>query len=434
MNEIQNILAREILDSRDNPTVEVQLTLSDGSIGRASVPSGASTGSHEAFELRDGDLSRYGGMGVLKAIANIHQEISKALVGKIFDQETLDETLIALDGTQNKKRLGTNAILGVSLAFAHAFSLSQELLLYEYFAKISGTKQMRLPVPMFNFINGGRHAANSTDFQEFMIVPHGLNSYHEALQAGTEIYDALSTLLKDRGFSISVGDEGGFAPSLQTNEEALKLLVEAIIKAGYKPKDQVSIALDIAASEFYKEGVYVLATEKRSLSGPQMLLYYQDIIARYPIISIEDGFSEDDWENWKVLTQKLGKNIQLVGDDLFVTNPIRLQEGVDKGVANSILIKLNQIGTITETIATIRLAQSNGYECIISHRSGETEDTTIADFAVGLGVGQIKAGSVSRSERVAKYNQLLRIEEDLGKNAFYAGTNIYNKYNGSNAL
>ncbi len=434
MVEIKNILAREILDSRDNPTVEVQLTLADGSIGRASVPSGASTGAHEAFELRDGDLSRYGGMGVLKAIANVNNEISDAMVGKIFNQKTLDETLIALDGTENKKRLGANAILGVSLAFAHACSLSHELLLYEYFAKISGTKEMRLPVPMFNFINGGRHAVGSTDFQEFMIVPHGLGSYHEALQAGTEIYDALNTILKERGLSTGVGDEGGFAPSLAQNEEALKLLVEAILKAGYQPKEQVSIALDIAASEFYKDGQYNLATEKRSLSGPEMLSYYQDIISRYPIISIEDGFAEDDWENWKALTQKIGQNIQLVGDDLFVTNPVRLQEGIDKAVANSILIKLNQIGTITETIATIRLAQSYGYECIISHRSGETEDTTIADFAVGLGVGQIKAGSVSRSERVAKYNQLLRIEEDLGTKAVYAGASIYNKFDSHGAL
>ncbi len=425
MTKIKSVYAREILDSRGNPTVEVDLALSDGSFGRASVPSGASTGSHEAIELRDGDKARYGGKGVLKAVENVNTTIAKAIIGTSFDQRSLDEALIALDGTANKGKLGANAILGVSLAFAHASAKSADEPLYVYFNKISKTKnKMVLPVPMMNIINGGKHAENSADIQEFMIVPIGLPSFKEALRAGTEVFHALKKILHDRGLTTTVGDEGGFAPSLASNEEALKVIMEAIAKAGYKAGTDIAIAMDAAATEFYKDGKYELARDNKKLSSDEMVAWYMELVKKYPIISIEDGLAEDDWTGYKKMTDALGGNnggakIQLVGDDLFVTNIERLQEGIDKGVANSILIKLNQIGTVSETIDAVNLAAKAGYTSVISHRSGETEDTTIADFAVGTGAGQIKTGSLSRTERVAKYNQLLRIEEELGAKAVY---------------
>ncbi len=424
--KISKVVAREILDSRGNPTVEVDLTLSDGSFGRAMVPSGASTGKYEAVELRDGDKKRYGGKGVLKAVNNVNTEILKKIKNKSFTQKELDQTLIDLDGTENKGRLGANAILGVSLAFAHAMAKSQKQPLYTYFAKISKTKnKVQLPVPMMNILNGGKHAENSTDFQEFMIVPHGFTSFNKALQAGTEIFHALKKILHDKGLNTTVGDEGGFAPSLKDNESAAALVVEAIKTAGYKPGTQISIALDVAASELYEEGKYVLNTEGKKLSSEEMVEYYVNLVKNYPIISIEDALDEDDWEGYALLTKKLGKKIQLVGDDLFVTNVNRLQIGIDADTANSILIKVNQIGTVSETIDAINLANKNGYTAVMSHRSGETEDATISDFAVGSGVGQIKTGSLSRSDRTAKYNQLLRIEEALGKKAEYRGKAVF---------
>lgn len=424
--KISKVVAREILDSRGNPTVEVDMALSDGSFGRAAVPSGASTGKYEAVELRDGDKKRYAGKGVLKAVKNVNEIISKRVKGKTFTQRELDNALIELDGTPNKGKLGANAILGVSLAFAHAMAKSQKQPLYNYFAKISKTKnKIQLPVPMMNILNGGKHAEKSTDFQEFMIVPHGFTTFSKALQAGTEVFHALKKILHDKGLNTTVGDEGGFAPSLKDNESAAMLCVEAIKAAGYKPGTQISIALDVASSELYEDGKYVLATEGKKLSSSEMVVYYEDLCKKYPIVSIEDALDEDDWEGYALFTKKLGKKIQLVGDDLFVTNVERLQKGIDMNVGNSILIKVNQIGTVSETIDSINLANKNKYTAVMSHRSGETEDATIADFAVGSGVGQIKTGSLSRSDRTAKYNQLLRIEEALGKKALYRGKAVF---------
>jgi enolase len=421
---IKKVIGREILDSRGNPTVEVEIALSDGSFGRAAVPSGASTGSHEAVELRDGG-KRYMGKGVLKAVQNINETIAKAILKKSFVQRELDEKLIALDGTKNKGKLGANAILGVSLAFARATACSIQKPLYTHIASLSKNKNITLPVPMMNIMNGGAHAVNSTDIQEFMIVPHGFPTFSKALQAGTEVFHTLKKILHDKGFSTTVGDEGGFAPSLPTNEDALKLVVEAITKAGYKPKTQISIALDVASTELYKDGMYVLASENKTFTSAQFVDYYVNLVSKYPIISIEDALSEDDWEGYKLLTAKLGKKVQLVGDDLFVTNVERLQQGIDMKVCNSILIKFNQIGTLTETLDAISLANKAGYTSIISHRSGETEDATIAHIAVGTGAGQIKTGSLSRTDRVAKYNQLLRIEESLGAKAVYPGKKVF---------
>ena len=424
--KIKKVLAREILDSRGNPTVEVDITLSDGSFGRSSVPSGASTGSHEAVELRDGDKKRYGGKGVLKAIKNVNEVITKKIKNKEFDQAGLDNFLIELDGTPNKERLGANAILGISLSFSCAMAKSKKITLYKYFSQISKTKKpIQLPVPMMNILNGGKHATNSTDFQEFMIVPHGLKTFNKALQAGTEIFHALKSILHDKGFNTTVGDEGGFAPSLPNNESAIKIIIEAIKKAGYKPGTQVSIALDVASTEIYIDGKYILETENKKMTSEEFVDYYVDLCKKYPIVSIEDALSEDDWEGYELLTRKLGKKVQLVGDDLFVTNTERLQQGINTKVANSILIKVNQIGTITETIEAINLGLKNKYTSIISHRSGETEDSIIADIVVGTGVGQIKTGSLSRSDRVAKYNQLLRIEGELGKKAIYPGKSVF---------
>jgi enolase len=423
MSKIKKILAREILDSRGNPTVEVDLTLSDGSFGRAAVPSGASTGKYEAVELRDENKKRFSGKGVLKAVENVNKKINSKIRNKDFDQESLDNFLIELDGTENKSVLGANAVLGVSLAFAHAVAASKKQPLYRYFKKISKTKNaIQLPVPMMNILNGGKHAEKSTDFQEFMIVPHGFKTFSESLRAGVEVFHTLKKILKEKGFGTTVGDEGGFGPSLKKNEDAITLIIEAIKKAGYKPKTQISIALDVASSELFENGKYVLKTENKNLTSEQMVEYYVDICKKYPIISIEDALDEDDWEGYELLTKKLGKKVQLVGDDLFVTNVKKLERGIETNVANSILIKVNQIGTVSETIDAINLANKNGYTAVMSHRSGETEDATIADFAVGSGVGQIKTGSLSRSDRTAKYNQLLRIEEET--NAKFAGKNF----------
>jgi len=427
MHKIKSVSAREILDSRGNPTVEVDLTFTDGSFGRAAVPSGASTGSHEAVELRDGG-PRYGGKGVQKAVKNVNTTILKAIKGKGFDQHSLDQGLIALDGSKNKGKLGANAILGVSIAFAHAAAKSSKKPLYMYLNKISKTKNpIQLPVPMMNIINGGKHAENSADVQEFMVVPTGFKSFKEALRAGTEVFHALKKILHKRGLATTVGDEGGFAPALASNEAALEVVVEAITAAGYTPGKDISIALDVAATELYKNGKYELVRDGKNLSSQEMVNWYAELCAKYPIVSIEDGLSEDDWDGYKLLTQKLGKKVQLVGDDLFVTNIERLARGIEMGVGNSILIKVNQIGTISETIDAINLAKKAGYTSVMSHRSGETEDTTIADFAVGSGVGQIKTGSLSRTDRVAKYNQLLRIEEQLGAKALYPGKSVFKR-------
>jgi enolase len=426
MSKISKIVAREILDSRGNPTVEVDVVLKDKSFGRASVPSGASTGSHEAVELRDGDAKKYNGKGVTKAVKNANTILAKALINKEFDQRSLDKKMIELDGTANKGRLGANAILGVSMAFAKAVAQSQKTSLYKYFAKISKTKNtIQLPVPMMNILNGGKHAEKSTDFQEFMVMPAGVKSFKEALRCGAEIFHALKKILHERGSSTTVGDEGGFAPSLSSNEEAIKIILEAIEKAGYKAGKDVFIALDVAATELYKDGKYHLASENKTLTSEEMVNFYADWCAKYPIISIEDGLAEDDWDGYKLMTEKLGSKVQIVGDDLFVTNIDRLKMGIEKGVANSILIKLNQIGTVSETIDSINMAKKAGYTSIISHRSGETEDATIADFVVGTGTGQIKTGSLSRTDRVAKYNQLLRLEEELGKKAAYRGVKVF---------
>lgn len=425
-SKISKVIGREILDSRGNPTVEVDVYLADGSFGRAGVPSGASTGSHEACELRDGDKKRYGGKGVLKAVANVNTKIFKALKGKAFDQATLDATLIKLDGTENKTSLGANAILGVSMAFAKAAAESGKKPLWKYFKDISKSKVTQLPVPMMNILNGGKHAENSTDLQEFMIMPTGAKSFAQALQWGTEVFHELKKLLKARKLNTSVGDEGGYAPSLPSNEAAIEIILEAITNAGYKPGKDIGIAIDGAASELYKDGKYHLETEGKVLSSEEMVAFYADWVKKFPIVSIEDGLSEDDWAGYALMTKTLGKKVQIVGDDLFVTNISRLKRGIDEKSGNSILIKLNQIGTVSETISAIQMARNAGFTSVISHRSGETEDSTIADFVVGLGTGQIKTGSLCRSERTAKYNQLLRIEESLGKKALFPGKKAFN--------
>lgn len=422
MHKVIKIRGREIIDSRGNPTVEVEVYLKNG-FGRASVPSGASTGKHEALELRDHD-SRYFGGGVMNAVGHVNKIISKKLVGKQFDQKSLDQTLIKLDGTSNKSKLGANAILGVSLAFAHAVANAEKLNLYEYFGKIAKNKNFVLPVPMINIINGGRHASNGLDFQEFMIVPLGAKSFSEAVRIGSEIFHSLAKILHSHGLTTEVGDEGGYAPNLKSNEEALDFIMKAIEKAGYNPGRDVFIALDVAASELYHDGRYHLPKENRNLSTVEMISWYHYLIQHYPIISIEDPLNEDDYEGFTLLTDKFRDEIQIVGDDLFVTNTERLEKGIKMKSANAILIKLNQIGTVSETFEAINMAKKGKFNAIISHRSGETEDTSIADLAVGLGVGQIKTGSLSRGERTAKYNQLLRIEELLGKKAKYAGKGI----------
>jgi len=417
--EIESVRGREILDSRGNPTLEVEVTLIDGSSGRAAVPSGASTGSHEALELRDGDAARYGGKGVLRAVEHVNGEIAGAVVGlSALDQAVVDQALIELDGTKDKSRLGANAILGVSLAVARAAAGFLDLPLYRY---LGGPAARLLPVPMFNILNGGKHAADSTDFQEFMVMPVGASTFAEALRMGAEVYHALGKVLQKRGLSTNVGDEGGFAPSLPSNEAAIEAVLTAIEAAGYRPGEQVALALDPAASEFYHDGKYVLARENRELSGEEMAAFWKAWCDKYPIVSIEDGMAEDDWSGWWQLTAALGQRIQIVGDDLFVTNVERLAKGIREGAANSILIKLNQIGTLTETLAAIEMAQRAGWTAVVSHRSGETDDTTIADLAVAAGTGQIKAGAPARGERVVKYNRLLCIEEELGSAARYAG-------------
>jgi enolase len=419
MSSIVDVVAREILDSRGNPTVEADVLLESGVMGRAAVPSGASTGSREAIELRDGDARRYGGKGVLKAVENVNTEISEAIVGlDASEQAFIDKTLIELDGSENKDRLGANALLAVSMAVARAAAEESGLPLYRYFG---GAGPMHMPVPMMNVVNGGAHANNSLDMQELMIVPVGAQSFREALRCGAEIFQKLKSILDTRGMSTAVGDEGGFAPNVATHAEAIDMIVEAIGKAGYTAGQDVALALDCAASEFYKDGKYVLESERKALSSAEFVDYLAELAGRYPIVSIEDGMAESDWEGWKALTGRLGRKLQLVGDDLFVTNTRILREGIQQGAANAILIKVNQIGTLTETFAAIELAKRAGYGTVISHRSGETEDTTIADIAVGTNALQIKTGSLSRSDRVAKYNQLLRIEEDLGDSVRYPG-------------
>jgi enolase len=416
---IEAIVAREVLDSRGNPTIEVDVRLESGDVGRAIVPSGASTGAHEALELRDGDTSRYNGKGVLKAVRAVNEDIAEALIGfDAADQIGLDQELIALDGTPNKSKLGANAILGVSLAAAKAAAAAFGLPLYRY---LGGVHAHVLPVPMMNIMNGGQHATNSTDFQEFMIMPVGAESFREGLRWGAEIYHTLKKVIHDRGFSTTVGDEGGFAPSLPTNDAPLQLIMEAIEKAGYRPGEQIMIALDPATTEIYEDGKYHLKREGRSLSSDEMVDYWVDLVNRYPIISLEDGLAEDDWEGWVLLRAKLGDRVQLVGDDFLVTNVNRLQRAIDARAANSILIKLNQIGSLTETLSAIQLAQRSGWTAIVSHRSGESEDVTIADLVVATNAGQIKTGAPARTDRIAKYNQLLRIEEELGSAARYAG-------------
>ncbi len=423
MSSIVDIVAREILDSRGNPTVEADVLLESGVSGRAAVPSGASTGTREAIELRDGDKGRYGGKGVLKAVENVNTEICEAIVGlDAVEQSFIDQTLIDLDGTENKSRLGANAMLAVSLAVAKAAAEESGLPLYRY---LGGAGGMQLPVPMMNVINGGAHANNSLDLQEFMIIPVGAESFREAMRCGAEIFQTLKKLLDKKGLSTTVGDEGGFAPNLPNNEAALKLIIEAIEASGYTPGSQVAIGLDCAASEFFKDGKYDLTSDKLKLGAKEFTDYLAAWVDKYPIISIEDGMAEGDWEGWKVLTNRLGKKVQIVGDDLFVTNTKILAEGIRQGVANSILIKINQIGTLTETFAAIEMAKRAGYTVVVSHRSGETEDTFIADLAVGANALQIKTGSLSRSDRLAKYNQLLRIEEDLGDSASYAGRDAF---------
>lgn len=419
MTEIIDVYAREILDSRGNPTVEAEVTLEDGSTGRAAVPSGASTGAHEAVELRDGDKSRYLGKGVLKAVASVNDEIFPELVGMdATDQRAIDAALIALDGTPNKSRLGANAILGVSLAVAKAAAQASGLSLYRY---VGGANAHVLPTPMMNIINGGAHADNPIDFQEFMIMPVGMGSFSEALRCGAEVFHTLKKGLHDAGHVTGVGDEGGFAPNLKTTDEALGFIMKSIEKAGYQPGEDVVLGLDCAATEFFKSGIYTLGGEGKSLGSEDMARYLADLVRRYPIVSIEDGMAEDDWEGWIALTREVGGVCQLVGDDLFVTNTARLAEGVARGAANAILVKVNQIGSLTETLEAVQLAQVNSYGVVMSHRSGETEDSTIADLAVATNCGQIKTGSMARSDRLAKYNQLLRIEDELGSAARYLG-------------
>lgn len=421
---ITDVYAREILDSRGNPTIEVEVVVDDEIVGRSAVPSGASTGEHEAHELRDGDVSRYGGKGVLKAVENVNGQIAEALIGMdCSDQAQIDRVLIELDGTENKSNLGANALLGVSLANAHVAADLHGLPLYRY---IGGVNARTLPTPMMNILNGGRHADNTVDIQEFMIMPVGATTFSDALRQGTEVFHSLRTVLKNKNYSTSVGDEGGFAPSLSSNEEAFDLILEAIDQAGYTVGEDFLLAIDSAASEMVNNGKYVFyKSSKAVLTSDQMIDWYAGLCEKYPIASIEDGLGENDWEGWKKLTEKIGDKVQLVGDDLFVTNPEFLAKGISSGTANSILIKVNQIGTLTETLEAIHLAQRHGYNCIISHRSGETEDVTIADIAVATNAGQIKTGAPSRSDRVAKYNQLLRIEQELGIDSYYAGRAVY---------
>jgi enolase len=425
MFDITLIHAREILDSRGNPTVEAEVTLAGGATGRAAVPSGASTGEHEAVELRDGDEIRYKGKGVLKAVENVEGEIAQALGGMDASQQRdIDMRMLDLDGTENKGRLGANAILAVSMASARAAAAQLDIPLYRYLGGVNGNV---LPVPMMNILNGGAHADNNVDFQEFMAMPVGAESFAEALRWGAEVFHTLKGVLKKRGYNTAVGDEGGFAPSLKSNVEAIEVILEAIQQAGYTPGEQIAIALDPAASEFFKDGKYIFKkSDKSEKSSEQMVRYWADWANKYPIVSLEDGLAEDDWDGWKMLTDELGDKIQLVGDDLFVTNPERLARGIDNGIANSILIKVNQIGTLSETLDAIEMARRNGYTAVISHRSGETEDTFIADLAVATGAGQIKTGSASRTDRVAKYNQLLRIEEQLGAGARFLGIGALN--------
>ena len=419
MTFIDEIKAREVLDSRGNPTVEVDVYLESGAMGRAMVPSGASTGIHEAVELRDGDSERYGGKGVINAVENVNTEIAEELYGwDALDQVGIDEFLVSLDGTANKSKLGANAILGVSLAVAKASAVAVGLPLYRY---LGGVSARVLPVPMMNILNGGKHALDSTDLQEFMVMPVGASSFSEALRWGAETYHSLKKVLAAKGYNTSVGDEGGFAPSLGSNEEAIEVILEAIVQAGFKPGEEMFIALDPASSEIYEDGTYNLAKEGRKLSSEEMVGFYEDWVNKYPIISIEDGLAEDDWDGWQLLCERLGDKVQLVGDDLLVTNVERLQLGIDRNAANSILIKLNQIGSLTETLAAIEMAKRAAWTAVVSHRSGETEDTTIADLVVAVNAGQIKTGAPCRTDRVAKYNQLLRIEEELGENATYAG-------------
>ena len=427
MSIITQVYAREILDSRGNPTVEVEVILEDGTMGRAAVPSGASTGVHEAVELRDGDKKRYVGKGVMKAVENVNDIIAEALIGlDATRQIEIDELLIRLDETPNKAKLGANAILGVSMAVAKAAANYVGLPLYQY---LGGTNAHELPVPMMNILNGGSHADNNVDIQEFMIMPVGAKSFSECLRMNVEIYHALKGILKAKGLSTGLGDEGGFAPNLESNAEALDVIMEAIAKAGYKAGKDIMLAMDVAASEFYKDGKYHMLAEGAPKTSTQMVNYLADLVAKYPIISIEDGLAEDDWKGWAALTKKLGDKVQLVGDDLFVTNAARLQMGIDKGVANAILIKVNQIGTLTETFRAVELAKRHGYTAIVSHRSGETEDVTMSDIAVALNAGQIKSGAPARTDRVAKYNQLLRIEEDLGPAATYGGMEVFYNLN-----
>ncbi len=422
MRKIKNIYGREILDSRGNPTVEVDVVLESGGIGRAAVPSGASTGAYEAVELRDDDMSRYGGKGVMKAVHSVNNEINKTLCGYTFtDQESLDQKLIKLDGTANKSRLGANAILGVSLAVAKAMANEAGLALYKF---IGGEDAVTLPVPMMNIINGGAHADNSIDIQEFMIMPVGALNVRESIRIGSEIFHELRNQLSRRGYNTNVGDEGGFAPNLKSSEEALDYIIKAIEQSGYKPGEDIFIALDVASSEFYEEGYYCLAGEGKKLNSEEMAFFIESLCKQYPIISVEDGMDEDDWVGWKTLTDLIGNTVQLVGDDLFVTNPDRLKQGITKGVANSVLIKVNQIGTLSETLTAVKIAHDAGYTAVMSHRSGETEDYTIADLSVATCCGQIKTGSLSRSDRLAKYNQLIRIEEELGPLARYSGNTI----------
>ncbi|MBU2571432.1 MAG: phosphopyruvate hydratase [Gammaproteobacteria bacterium] len=423
MAEIVDIRAREILDSRGNPTIETDVVLSSGFIGSAMVPSGASTGEREAIELRDGDKSRYLGKGVLKAVNNVNTEIRSAILGMdAGDQSAIDQKMIELDGTENKGRLGANAILSVSMAAAHAEAKDAGLPLYNY---MNTSSEFIMPVPMMNIINGGSHADNSVDLQEFMILPVGAPNFREAIRYGAEVFHNLAKVLKGKGLATTVGDEGGFAPNLSSNEEAIEVILEAIEKAGYKAGQDIYLGMDAASSEYYKDGKYVLSAENRSFTSEEMTDFFVEWVKKYPIISIEDGLDQNDWAGWKIHTEKLGGMIQLVGDDLFVTNPKTLKEGIEKGIANSILIKVNQIGTLTETLDAIHTAQAAGYSAVVSHRSGETEDTTIADLVVATGTGQIKTGSLSRSDRVAKYNRLMKIEDELGSQAKYAGRSAF---------
>lgn len=423
MSEIIDIYAREVLDSRGNPTVEVEVQLSDGSVASAMVPSGASTGAHEAWERRDGDKKRYGGKGVLQAVAAVNNEIAEAIVGSdARDQIGLDKTMLQLDGTPNKERLGANAILGVSLAVAKAAAISCDLPLYQY---LGGTNAHQLPVPMMNIMNGGKHAAGATDLQEFMVMPVGAESFREGLRWGVEIYHSLKKVLEKRGYGTTVGDEGGYAPRVKANSEAFDLIMEAIEKAGYKPGDQIMLAMDAACSEIYEDGKYHLKTEGKVLTGPEMVDFLAEWVEKYPIISIEDGLHEDDWSSWQLLMQKIGHKVQIVGDDLLVTNVKRIQKAIDLNAANSLLCKVNQIGSLTESIEAVQMVQKRGWTAVVSHRSGETEDSTIADLAVAMNAGQIKTGAPARSDRVAKYNQLLRIEDELGALAVYPGKSAF---------